>query len=87
LAQHKSALKRVRSDARKRIRNRMIRSRTRTFVKKARATLAAGDAAAAREATLRAIKELDKAVSKGVMHRNTAARYKSRLMKKLNALG
>ncbi len=87
MAQHKSALKRVRSDARKRIRNRMIRSRTRTFVKKARATLAAGDAAAAREATLRAIKELDKAVSKGVMHRNTAARYKSRLMKKLNALG
>ena len=87
MAQHKSALKRVRSDARKRIRNRMIRSRTRTFVKKARATLAAGDAAAAREATLRAIKELDKAVSKGVMHRNTAARYKSRLMKKLNTLG
>ncbi len=87
LAHHKSALKRIRSSERKRLRNRLVRSRTRTFVKKASATIADGEKAPAREVTLAAIRELDKAVSKGVLHRKTAARNKSRLMKKLNQLG
>ncbi|NPV68665.1 MAG: 30S ribosomal protein S20 [Anaerolineae bacterium] len=86
MAHHKSALKRIRSNERKRIANRIILVRSRTFVKKATATISGGDAQAAREATLAAIRELDKAVTKGVLHKNTAARKKSRLMKKLNAL-
>ncbi|GAB4573538.1 MAG: 30S ribosomal protein S20 [Anaerolineae bacterium] len=87
MANHKSALKRIRSNERKRLRNRIVRSRARTFVKKAVKTISDGDQNSAREATLVAIRELDKAVSKGVLHRNTAARKKSRLMKRLNALG
>lgn len=86
MANHKSALKRIRSDARKRLRNRMVRSRTRTFDKKAHAALQGDDLDAARAATLAAIRELDKAVSKGVLHRNNAARRKSRLMKRLNQM-
>lgn len=87
MANHKSAIKRIRSDERKRIRNRLVRNTTRTFVKKAASTVAAGDADDARKATLDAIKALDMAASKGVLHKNTVARRKSRLMAKLNKLG
>lgn len=83
VANHKSALKRVRSSERKRQRNRLVRSRVRTEVKKARQSIEAGSVAEAREATLEAVRQLDKAVSKGVMHANSAARRKSRLMKRL----
>jgi len=86
LANHKSALKRVRSSERKRLRNRAVRSTTRTMVKKARTTLEQGDLEAARQAIREAVRTLDKAVSKGVIHRNSAARRKSRLMKRLAAL-
>jgi len=86
LAHHKSALKRIRSNERKRVANRIVLARSRTFVKKATAAISDGDAQAAREATLAAIRHLDKAVTKGVVHKNTAARKKSRLMKRLNAL-
>lgn len=87
MANHKSSLKRIRSNERKRLRNRLVRNRTRTFVKTARSSIGDGDAANAREATLDAIREIDKAVSKGVLHKNTAARQKSRLMKQLNSIG
>ncbi len=88
MAHHKSALKRIRSSERKRIRNRLVKVRVRTFVKKARAQMSAAqpDTATSREAVLAAIKELDKAATKGVIHRNNAARRKSRLMKQLNKL-
>lgn len=86
MANHKSALKRVRSSERKRLRNRAVRSTTRTMVKKARTTLEQGDLEAARQAIREAVRTLDKAVSKGVIHRNSAARRKSRLMKRLAAL-
>jgi small subunit ribosomal protein S20 len=86
LANHKSALKRIRSSERKRLRNRTVRSTTRTIVKRARTTLQEGDADTARQAIHEAIRTLDKAVSKGVIHRNNAARRKSRLMKQLAAL-
>jgi len=56
------------------------------MIKRARTTLQEGDADAAREAIREAIRTLDKAVSKGVVHRNNAARRKSRLMKQLAAL-
>ncbi|MBI5957107.1 MAG: 30S ribosomal protein S20 [Chloroflexi bacterium] len=86
MANHKSALKRIRSSEKKRVRNRLVRSKTRTEVKKARTAIQAGDVENARQATLEAIRTLDKAAVKGVLHRNNAARRKSRLMKRLAKL-
>lgn len=84
MANHKSAIKRIRSSERKRIRNRIVRGRARTAVKRVRQALESGDIAEAQQSILVAIKSLDKAVSKGVLHRNNAARRKSRLMKAFN---
>ncbi len=86
MANTKSAIKRIRSNERKHKRNRMVITRTRTALTTARASIDEGDATAAREATRLAIKQLDKAAEKGVIHKNAAARRKSRLMKALNAL-
>jgi small subunit ribosomal protein S20 len=86
LANHKSALKRQRQNEKRRLYNKMYRSRARTFVKKARTTITSGDVEAAKEATRLAIQDLDRAARRGVIHRNNAARRKSRLMKQLAAL-
>jgi small subunit ribosomal protein S20 len=86
LANHKSALKRIRSSEKKRQRNRIFRSKARTEIKKARVTMEQGDLQAARAATLEAIRTLDKAAVKGILHPNNAARRKSRLMKRLAEL-
>jgi small subunit ribosomal protein S20 len=90
LANHKSALKRIRITERRRVRNRFFVSRARTEIRKAREVIATagatGDREAARQATLDAIRTLDKSVSKGILHRNNAARRKSRLVKQLAAL-
>lgn len=86
MANHKSALKRIRQNEKRRLYNRTYRSRARTFVKKARVSLADGDLEAAREDTRLAVQDLDKAASRGVIHRNNASRRKSRLMKQLAAL-
>jgi len=86
LANHKSALKRIRTSERKRVRNRFFVSGARTVVKSARSAITSGDLEEARRATLEAIRTLDKAASKGILHANNAARRKSRLMKQLNAL-
>ncbi len=86
MANTRSALKRIRSTARKTARNRAIRSATRTFVKKARLLIAAGNKEEAEAAVKRAISALDRAVTKGVLHRNNAARRKSRLVKRLQSL-
>ena len=86
MANHKSALKRIRTSARKQIRNRVFISRARTEIKTARTDIKAGNLEQARKATLEAIRTLDKAASKGILHKNNAARRKSRLMKRLNAL-
>jgi len=82
VANTKSAIKRIRTSEKRRVRNRTIRSQVRTAVKTARA--AGGDAL--RTAVADAIRALDKAVTKGVVHQNTAARKKSRLARQLNAL-
>lgn len=71
---------------RRRLRNRPIRTRFRTFIKKARQALASGDPAQAEVAVREAQRVADWAAQKGVIHRNTAARYKSRLQHALNAL-
>ena len=86
MANTKSALKRIRSSKRRRVRNRAIRSRTRTYVKKARLAVATTPAAPTTEEALRqAVSALDRAVTKGVIHRNNAARRKARLMHQYQA--
>ncbi len=83
MANTKSAQKRIRSDARKRMRNMRVRSRVKTFIKKAEQTIFTNGEDAA-EAVRAACSELDKAATKGVIHKNNAARRKSRLMAKYN---
>jgi small subunit ribosomal protein S20 len=81
LANTKSALKRIRISERRHARNQSVRSELKTLVKKASVTPKATDA----EQSIRAaVKALDQAVSKGVIHKNNAARRKSRLMRKFN---
>ncbi len=85
MANTSSAIKRIRSNERKRQRNILVRSKVRTAVKKARSVVAERAEGGA-DAVKTAISELDRAASKGVMHKNSVARRKSRLMKKLNAI-
>jgi small subunit ribosomal protein S20 len=80
---HKSAEKRVRQNERRRVVNRSNRSRLRTAVKEFRASLTKGGKDAA-ELLPKTISEIDKAVQKGVLHRNAAARHKSRLTARVN---
>lgn len=82
---HMSALKAVRRDARKTVYRGTVRASTRTYVKRARALIASAKAPAiSEEAVKAAISALDKAAQKGVIHKNQAARRKSRLMAALN---
>ena len=85
MANIKSAIKRNKQNEKKRIRNRVYRGEARTFIAKARVAISGKDAEAAKAATLIAISALDKAAQKGVVHKNNAARRKSRLMKSLAA--
>ena len=80
----KSAKKQVRVDEKQRQRNRSIRTECRSSVAKAGRLVAAGELESAREAVAVAVSSLDRAVTKGVVHPNNAARRKARLMKKLN---
>ncbi len=84
MANIKSAIKRIRSNERKRGYNRIVRSRARTMVKKTRQLIESGQLDEARAMMVQAVSALDKAANKGVIHRNKAARQKSRLMKQLN---
>jgi small subunit ribosomal protein S20 len=86
LANSKSAKKRIRVAERRRLRNKPHRTAARTFVKKAEAAIASGDREAAEAATRDAVSMLDRVAVKGVIHKNNAARRKSRLMAKYNAL-
>jgi small subunit ribosomal protein S20 len=86
MANHFSALKRARQTERRTARNRANTSRVRTALRAFRETLAKGDKAAATAAFGNTVSALDKAIQKGVLHENTASRYKSRLSARLNAL-
>ena len=86
MANIKSAIKRIRSSARKQKRNRVVRGQARSAVKKVRVTLAEGKRDEAQASLKEAISALDHAAGKGVIHKNNAARRKSRLMKQLNQL-
>jgi len=86
LANTASAKKRIRQNAKRHIRNRIYSSQARTYVKRARVALETNDAESAIDAVRQAVSKLDRAASKGVIHRKNAARRKSRLMKRLAAL-
>jgi small subunit ribosomal protein S20 len=86
LANIKSAIKRNKQNQKRRLRNRVFRGRARTFVKKARVAISDGGLEEARSATIQAVSALDKAAEKGIIHKNNAARRKSRLMRRLTEL-
>jgi len=86
LANIKSQIKRNRQNEKRRVQNRVYRGRARTFVAKARVAIENETPEAAQAAVVEAISQLDKAAEKGVLHKNNAARRKSRLMKRLAAL-
>ena len=81
---HKSAEKRVRQNERRRAVNRGNRTKLRTSVKKLRTSLAGSDKSQTAALLPQTISEIDKAVQKGVLHRNAAARHKSRLTARVN---
>lgn len=87
MANTKSAKKSIKVQERRRARNQMVKTRVRSTFKRANQAVADEKTEQASADVTAAISEIDKAVAKGIIHRNTAARKKSRLMKKLNALG
>ena len=87
MANIKSQIKRIGTNEERRLRNKSVRSAVRTEIRKLREAVDAGDKAAA-EAQLRvASRALDKAVSKGVFHRNNAANKKSNMASAVNKMG
>jgi small subunit ribosomal protein S20 len=84
---HKSAEKRMRQNEKRRDVNRSNRGRLRTSIRKLRAALTTNDTANVQELLPATISTIDKAVQKGVLHRNAAARYKSRLTARVNQAG
>ncbi len=80
MANNKSALKRIKVNERRRVRNQTYKSATRTIVKKAEQAIALGTGEETTTSLAAALSRLDKAANKGVIHRNAAARKKSRLM-------
>ena len=87
MANTASARKRIRQTEKRTIRNRARRSRVRTFLRKVEQAIAGGDKTQAQEAFRAAQPELHRAVTKGVLHRNTAARKLLRLTARIKVLG
>ncbi|MGH9376668.1 MAG: 30S ribosomal protein S20 [Terriglobia bacterium] len=86
MANHQSALKRIRHTRVRTLRNRSHRSHLRHEIKRLRVALEAKDKAAAQSLAAPTFALIDHSVHTGILHRNTAARYKSRLSLRLNAL-
>lgn len=84
---HKSAEKRMRQNEKRRLKNRGNRGKLRTGVKKLRGALSGADAGAVETLLPQTVSLIDKAVQKGVLHRNAAARFKSRLTRRANEHG
>jgi len=83
MANHFSALKRARQTETRTARNRSNNSRLRTSLRELRESLTAGDKKSAEAKFRSTVSAIDKAIQKGVLHQNTAARYKSRLSARL----
>ena len=81
---HKSAEKRVRQSEKRRLINRSHKSKVRTYIKRLRAALDSGKGEDVQTVLPEVISVIDKSVQKGVMHKNAAARYKSRLTVRAN---
>jgi small subunit ribosomal protein S20 len=81
---NKSAQKAERASGRRQERNKSVRSQMKTDIAKAEKLITAGDPKAAQGAVATAVRNLDKAAGKKVIHANNASRHKSRLLKKLN---
>ncbi|MDT0323394.1 30S ribosomal protein S20 [Streptomyces sp. 8K308] len=86
MANIKSQIKRIKTNEKARLRNQAVKSEVKTAIRKAREAVAAGDYEQAEAARRVAARKLDKAVSKGVLHRNNAANKKSALASQVNAL-
>jgi len=86
MANHFSALKRARQTEKRTEANRANRSRLKTSLRALRESLAKGDKASTEQSFRKTASALDKAIQKGVLHKNTAARYKSRLSARVNAV-
>lgn len=86
MANTKSAKKRIRQNEKLRAHNRIFRGGARTAVKKARLAIEDGNKEEAQAATQAAVKALDKAAQKGILHKNNASRRKGRLMKQLASM-
>lgn len=87
MANHASALKRVRRNNAKALVNQARESRIRTFLKKVEVAIASGNAKDAAEAYKNVRPEIQRGVAKGIMHKNTASRKMSRLSARIKALG
>lgn len=87
MANIKSAKKRIKVIQAKTLQNKMFKTQLKTEIKKYEAALEAGDLALAQATYKAATKKIDQAASRGIIHKNAAARKKSQFTKKLNALG
>ncbi|MFT3942378.1 MAG: 30S ribosomal protein S20 [Ancrocorticia sp.] len=87
MANIKSQKKRILTNEKARLRNKAVKSELKTLVRKTREAVAAGNAEEAEKAFSAAARKLDKAVSKGVIHKNQAANRKSKLAAAVNKLG
>lgn len=86
MANHKSAIKRARQNEVRRLRNKNYRTRGKNMIKEVRVAIADNSADKARENLKNAVSVIQKSVSKGVLHKNTAARKISRLSRRINQL-
>ena len=86
MANSKSAKKRIKIIIKKTLRNKIIKSQTRTAIRKVVSAAGASDKAAAQTALVSAIREIDRACAKGIYHKNNASRKKSRLSKLVNKI-
>ena len=86
MANKKSAIKRIRQNEKRRLRNRVYRGNARSQVTNARLAIEEGNVDNAKAATLQAISALDRAAQKGTIHKKNASRRKGRLMKQLAAI-
>ena len=86
MANHFSALKRARQTEKRTVRNRNNRSQLRSALRKMRESLASGNREQAEQAYRQTVSVLDRAIQKGVLHKNTASRYKSRLSVRVRAI-
>jgi len=82
----KSSVKDLRRTERRSARNRAAQGKLRSTLKRARAAVAAGQTEAAQKAVAEALPVIDRAPGKGILHKNAAARHKSRLMRRLSKL-